>query len=64
MEEEDDSISMESRSFPSKTERDRGRSLRAMTFSSFFDGQVGRNLCSKKCLTTSETVMCVRGGRL
>ena len=38
---------------------ERGRSLRAMTCSSFFDGQVDRNLCPKKCLTTSITVMCV-----
>ena len=30
-----------------------------MTYSSFFDGQVGRNLCPKKCLTTSKTVMYV-----
>ena len=36
MEEEDDPISMESRRFPSKTEGERGRSLRAMTCSSFF----------------------------
>ena len=36
IEEEDDLISMESRSFPSKTEGERGRSLRAMTCSSFF----------------------------
>ena len=62
MEEEDDPISMESRLFPSKTEREKGRSLRAMTCSSFFDCQVGRNLCPKKCLTTSKTVMCVGGG--
>ena len=43
--------------------REKGRSLCAMTRSSFFDGQVGRNLCPKKCLTTSKTVMyvCVGG---
>ena len=52
-------ISMESKSFPSKMKGERGRSLCAMTCSSFFDGQVGRNLCPKKCLTTSKTVMCV-----
>ena len=62
MEEEDDLISMESRRFPSKTEGERGRSLLAITYSSFFDGQVGCNLYPKKCLTTSKTVMCV-GGR-
>ena len=27
-----------------------------------FDGQVGGNLCLKKCLTTSKMVMCVCGG--
>ena len=49
--------------FPWKlTEGERGRSLRAMACSSFFDGRVGRNLCPKKCLTTSKTVMCVCGG--
>ena len=62
MREEDDPISMESRWFPSKMEGERGRSLRAMTCSSFFDGQVGRNLCPKKCLTISKTVMYVGGG--
>ena len=60
--EEDDSISMDSRWFPSETEGERGRSLRAMTCSSFFDGQVGRNLCPNKCLTTSKTVTYVAGG--
>ena len=49
MEKEDDPISMESRWFPFETEGERGRSLRAMICSSFFDGQVGRNLCPKKC---------------
>ena len=63
MEEEDDPISMESRWFPSETEGERGCSLRAITCSSFFDGQVGRNLCPKKCLTTSKTIMYM-GGRL
>ena len=24
----------------------------------FFDGTIGRNLCPKKCLTTSKTVVC------
>ena len=62
MKEEHDSISMESWWFPSKTKGERGRFLRAMTCSSFFDGQVGRNLCSKKYLTTSKTVMNVLGG--
>ena len=68
MEEEDDSISMESRWFPSETEGERGRSLRAMTCSSFFDGQVGCNLCPNRCLTTSKTItyvcvcVCVLGG--
>ena len=38
MEEEDDSIFMESELFPSKTEGERGRSLRVMTCSSFFNG--------------------------
>ena len=37
-------------------EGERGRSLRAMTYSSFFDGPVGHNLCPKKCLTTSKKV--------
>ena len=40
-------------------EGERGRSLRVMTCSSFFYGQVGGNLCPKKCLTTSKMVMCV-----
>ena len=57
MEEEDDPISMESRWFPSEMEEERGCSLRAMIYSSFFDDQVGRNLCPKKYLTTSKTVM-------
>ena len=43
-------------------EGERGRSLRAMTCSSLFDGLIGRNLCSKKCLTTSKMFMCVCGG--
>ena len=62
MEEEDDPISMKSRWFLSETEGERERSLRAMTCSSFFDGQAGCNLCLKKCLTTSKTVMYVREG--
>ena len=45
----------------SKTEGERGRSLSTMTCSSFFDGQVGHNLCPKKCLTTSKMVMCGGG---
>ena len=49
---------------PSKTEGERGRYLQAMTCSSFFDGQVVRNLCPKDRLTTSKTVMCVRGASL
>ena len=57
MEEKDDPISMESRWFPSETEGERGRYLSAMTCSSFFDGQVGRNLCPKKFLTTFKMVM-------
>ena len=28
----------------------------------FLGGTLDRNLCPKKCLTTSKTVMCVRGG--
>ena len=28
----------------------------------FFNGLVDRNLCPKKCLTTSKTVMCGVGG--
>ena len=62
MEKEDYLISMDSRWFPSEMEGERGRYLHAMTYSSFFDGQVGRNLCPKKCLTTSKTVMYVGGG--
>ena len=64
MEEEGDLISMESRWFPSETGGERVRSLCAMTCSSFFDGQVGRNLCPKKCLTTFKTVMYVWGASL
>ena len=62
MEEEDDLISMESMRFPSETGGERGCSLRAMTRSFFFDGQVNLNLCPKKCLTTSKTVL-YGGGR-
>ena len=62
MEEEDDPIFMESRLFPSETEGEKRRYLCTMTRSSFFDGQVGLNLCPKKCLTTTNTVMCVCGG--
>ena len=62
MKEEDDSISMESKRFPSKTEGERGCSLRTMTCSSFFDGQVSCNLCLKKCLTTSKTITYGGGG--
>ena len=54
---EDDLISMKSGYLPSKTERERGRCLLAITRSSFFDGLVGRNLCPKECLTTFKTVM-------
>ena len=61
MEEEDDPISMESMRFPSETGGERGRSLRAMTRSSFFDGQVNLNLCPKKCLTTPKR-LCMGGG--
>ena len=62
MGEKDDSISMESWRSPSETEEERGCSLHAIICSSFFDGLICRKLCPKKCLTTSKTVMCMRGG--
>ena len=57
MREEDGPISMKSLLFPSETEGEIVRSLRAMTYSSFFDGPVGRNSCSEKCLTAFKMVM-------
>ena len=61
IEEEDYPIYMESGRFPFETKGERGNSLLAITCSPFFDGTISRNLCPKKCLTTSKMVVCEGG---